>query len=126
MLGTKYAKKRTGWVALLAVYALLVQTLFSAYALGASVDPLAAGPLCGPLSVTSSPFGKDTPVGHQMPDCCLAGCPMFAAALPPPAAPQIAPDALIAIAEGAPPHLESDGRPRPGTPRHPRAPPPLA
>ncbi len=66
---------RTRWVAVCAAYLLLVQTLITAFALGAAAlgAPEHVAPICtsstGPLP---SPANDDR--SWPLPSCCLAGC----------------------------------------------------
>ncbi|MBN8998880.1 MAG: hypothetical protein J0H54_05640 [Rhizobiales bacterium] len=116
-------RRRCSWVAILAAYALVVQALLGGLMLGASASPGAAGVV---LCLTDGPASPsaDAPAGpHRLPDCCLAGCPMFGHALPP--APLLGALALLGV-EASP---ESVSEPAPrveareGRPANPRAPP---
>ncbi len=83
------AKRKRTWVAALAIYCLLLQTLVVALALGASASPLQRDAL-GNIICTSArgaaavPGLPDRGNDHSnAQECCLAGCPMPGAALLP-------------------------------------------
>jgi len=76
------AKRTRTWVAALAIYCLLLQTLVVALALGASVTPYQRDAL-GSIICTSArgaaavPGLPDRGNDHSNPqECCLAACPM--------------------------------------------------
>lgn len=118
---------RGNWVALVAAYMLLAQSLVSAFALGVSASPAFADTLGSVLCAPSGaelPAGGDGPAKPHLPDCCLTGCSLFGQALLPavygasllvPAAP----DASSAL----PPAARTLGTDRRWQPANPRAPP---
>ncbi|MBS7701510.1 MULTISPECIES: DUF2946 family protein [unclassified Chelatococcus] len=72
------------WVALVAAYMLILQSVLGAFAIGASASPerndVFGTILCAP-SGDQSGASDDAPVRRHLPDCCLYGCSMFAPVL---------------------------------------------
>ena len=118
---------RGNWVALVAAYMLLAQSLVSAFALGASASPGFADTLgtvlCAP-SGEQLPAGKDGPAKPHLPDCCLTGCSLFGQALLPAVygASLLVPVVLAASSATAP-EARAPDTDRRGRPANPRAPP---
>lgn len=130
-LRTWRANGRGSWIALVAAYVLLAQSLFAAFAIGASAAPLVDNPagavLCAPLGAVPAPDGTPLPGNHHLPDCCLTGCMMFGpAALPAPDGPGLLAPAAAHATAIRPMGSHIAALPRRGTPIHPRAPPATA
>jgi len=106
---------------------LAIQSLMGALAIGANAAFSPLGVFGNVICIShgaESPSGTDAPsANHRMPDCCLAGCSMFAPVLMPPAhAGRIIerpaqPAAVIVAARLR--HPVSGGKGSPGNPRAP-------
>lgn len=73
--------RRQGWsptVALLAAYLLVVQSLLSAFSIGASASPAQldffGNVICTSKGAVTFPGGNDPADRHDMPYCCFFGC----------------------------------------------------
>jgi hypothetical protein len=68
------------WVAVCAAYILVIQSFAGAFAISASAAPLPPvffeQVLCAPSGNSALP-DEPAPKRHNLPDCCLASCPMF-------------------------------------------------
>jgi hypothetical protein len=122
------AGRLSSWVALVAIYLLIVQALLGATALGESAAARAGGFLpgviCGSGQQQHLPDSPDEAPGKaHLPDCCTAACPMVAP-LPPPAT--VAIDLPPRSADGRVAPFAADspnGRSAEYSPKNPRAPP---
>lgn len=129
------AQQRTAWrdwTAIAAAYLLVLQILAVGLAAGAQAAMQgadASGIICTTSQASKSQApgapGPDggRPAGHDGPDCCVMGCPMFTpAAAPPPAIGGITTPAMrpaLAIRMRGEPRLVSDQRHSPGLARAP-------
>lgn len=120
------------WVALAAAYALVLQALFGAFAIGASASPAQfdafGNVICTSHGAEILPDGSDPSKRSNLPDCCLVGCSMFASAalsvLGTAASLSVPPiRVFVAIIPNRIEHPVAD---REGAPGNPRAPPQIA
>lgn len=124
-------RRERSWVALVAAYFLILQSLAGAFAMGGGADPAAldafGNVICTAHGADTAPAGGGSGGERHIPDCCLFGCTLFGAVvLPAPAA-----TGLILACEAGPapllPQTAAPHRPgRRGAPANPRAPPILA
>jgi hypothetical protein len=97
------AKRRPGWIALPAVFALLLYSVAAGFADAALAQPQGVdafgNPICSAHAGGEAPSLPGEPAGHShAPDCCLAGCNLAGGhALPPAAQPFL----LVRPAEAA-------------------------
>ncbi|RYE33667.1 MAG: hypothetical protein EOP23_07845 [Hyphomicrobiales bacterium] len=118
---------RRSAIALVAVYALVLQTTLIALAAGLSAQPFAGlvHPLCAPGQ--TAPFDPAPESGGaKLPDCCATLCLSAAIALPPPSPASVFVPRRPALAFAR--HLPSEqisAPPAPGYPLGARAPPAL-
>jgi len=124
-------RNRRSWVALLAAFVLVVQSLAGALATGAHAASVQldafGGVICTTDAAPSPSGGDESPEKRHTPSCCLAGCLSFAwAALPARAATPL-PPLLVRRSDPVVPQ-RADHRPteRRGSPANPRAPPSIA
>ena len=73
------------WIAFVAAYMLVLQSILTALAAGAMAAPLQRdafdGIICISHSETQQPQ-DGSPDRHSLPDCCITGCSMSAAPMP--------------------------------------------
>lgn len=125
-------RERGSWVALVAAYLVVFQSLLSAYATGVLAAP--AGPdafdpvICTAHGAVQAAADDDgSPDVHKAANCCQWGCGLLAAALPPR---EGAAGAIIRERPGAAAffrsHIRIPASGREGSPGNPRAPPAAA
>ncbi|MDQ8726633.1 DUF2946 family protein [Bradyrhizobium sp. LHD-71] len=116
----------TAWIALVAAYAFAIQSLFAAFAIGASATPSHSeiqGAIFCIANGETAPTGDAPPNSRHLLDCCTLACGMFAAAVdaPPDAAAVPLPPRAQAIVLFPAGHesVRSKGEGRLGNPRAP-------
>lgn len=117
----------SSWVALFAAYALVLQALLGALAIGASASPqfdAFGNVICTSHGAETLPGGGAPSKRNHLPDCCLVGCSMFSPIVMP--APDTASMLAPAVREAdaiVQTRAEHPVSGREGSPGNPRAPP---
>ncbi|MEQ8347576.1 MAG: hypothetical protein RIB82_18405 [Sneathiellaceae bacterium] len=112
------------WIAIVATAFLVLQAALAGFAGGANAAPLALDAFGNPLCIGNSVGDPDEngAGGHQLPNCCLASCSMFAPAMATVAhAAALRPGLVgeVAVATYHPVLSPTRGRGEPGRPRAP-------